>query len=86
MATARSQGSTRQRTTKPRPAAGRAGSAPGRARRGADLAVSSEERERMIREEAYLRAEQRGFAPGNEMADWLAAESEVDIRIGALKK
>lgn len=26
---------------------------------------------------AYFRAEQRGFAPGHELADWLAAEAEV---------
>jgi hypothetical protein len=32
----------------------------------------------MIAERAYLRAERRGFAPGNEDEDWLAAEAEVD--------
>jgi hypothetical protein len=26
---------------------------------------------------AYVRAERRGFAPGHELADWLAAEAEV---------
>lgn len=35
-------------------------------------------REELIRENAYLRAERRGFAPGGELADWLAAEREVD--------
>ena len=40
-----------------------------------------EERERMISEVAYYRAEQRGFAPGNEMEDWLQAETEVDSLI-----
>ena len=32
----------------------------------------------MIREAAYRRAEARQFAPGGELADWLAAEAEVD--------
>jgi hypothetical protein len=32
----------------------------------------------MIAEGAYLRAERRGFAPGHEAEDWLAAEAEVD--------
>lgn len=34
-------------------------------------------RQRMIAEAAYYRAEKRGFAPGNELEDWLAAEAEV---------
>jgi hypothetical protein len=32
----------------------------------------------MISENAYLRAEGRGFEPGHETEDWLAAEAEVD--------
>lgn len=35
-------------------------------------------REQMIAEAAYYRAEQRGFAPGNEMSDWLQAEADVE--------
>lgn len=44
-----------------------------------DLASGNEviSREQMIAEAAYFRAEQRGFAPGNEMSDWLDAEGEV---------
>lgn len=30
----------------------------------------------MIATAAYFRAERRGFAPGNELADWLQAEAE----------
>ena len=30
---------------------------------------------------AYLKAERRGFAPGHELEDWLAAENEVDQRL-----
>jgi hypothetical protein len=43
--------------------------------------VSQEERERMIREAAYLRSEQRGFAGGYEHDDWHSAEKEVDERL-----
>lgn len=35
-------------------------------------------REQMIAEAAYYRAEQRDFAPGNEMSDWLQAEADVE--------
>jgi len=37
----------------------------------------------MIAEGAYLRAERRGFAPGYEEEDWLAAEAEVDALLKA---
>jgi hypothetical protein len=40
--------------------------------------VSNEARYRMISEAAYLRAERRGFEPGREVEDWLAAEQEVE--------
>ncbi|HUA88375.1 MAG TPA: DUF2934 domain-containing protein [Steroidobacteraceae bacterium] len=40
--------------------------------------VSPESRREMIAERAYLRAERRGFTPGRETEDWLAAEIEVD--------
>jgi|SRR5579871_1162162 len=36
------------------------------------------ERNRLISDLAYKRAEQRGFAPGHETEDWLEAEREVD--------
>jgi len=35
------------------------------------------ERRAMIADAAYFRAERRGFAPGHEMEDWLAAEIEL---------
>ncbi len=41
-------------------------------------AVSQDQRRGMIAEAAYFHAEQRGFAPGGEVEDWLAAEEEVD--------
>lgn len=36
-----------------------------------------EELEGMIAAAAYIRAEKRGFAPGHELEDWLAAEREI---------
>jgi hypothetical protein len=36
------------------------------------------DRDARVAEVAYLRAEQRGFWPGYELDDWLAAEKEVD--------
>ena len=40
--------------------------------------VTPEARRALIAETAYLRAERRGFVPGHETEDWLAAEAEVD--------
>ena len=40
--------------------------------------IGSELREQMIAELAYYRAEKRGFEPGHELEDWLAAEQEID--------
>lgn len=45
------------------------------------LPIDSDIRQSMIAEAAYLRAEQRGFAPGHEMDDWLAAEQELWTRL-----
>jgi hypothetical protein len=36
-----------------------------------------QQREQMIAEAAYYRAEKRGFAPGRELDDWIAAEAEI---------
>jgi len=49
----------------------------------APFAVSEDVRRGMIAEAAYLRAERRGFAPGGEGEDWLAAEAEVDALLKA---
>jgi Protein of unknown function (DUF2934) len=40
--------------------------------------LTAAERHRRICELAFRRAEQRGFAPGGEVEDWLDAEREVD--------
>jgi len=40
--------------------------------------VTQRWREPMIRRAAYFRSLNRGFQPGHELEDWLAAEREVD--------
>jgi hypothetical protein len=42
------------------------------------------DRAEMVRMAAFFRAERRGFAPGYEIEDWLAAEVEVAERIGVV--
>jgi len=41
----------------------------------------AEDRGVSIAKLAYLKAARRGFAPGHELDDWLAAEEEVDQRL-----
>jgi hypothetical protein len=41
--------------------------------------ISSEQRQSLIAQYAYLRAEQRGFHGGDPVADWLESEKEVDV-------
>ena len=41
------------------------------------------DREARIAELAYSRAEHRGFAPGYELDDWLAAEKEIDTLLSS---
>jgi Protein of unknown function (DUF2934) len=48
---------------------------------GVGSPVSREERWRMVAEAAYYRAARRNFAGGDEVADWLDAEREVDERL-----
>jgi hypothetical protein len=40
-----------------------------------------EDRRVSIAKAAYRKAERRGFAPGHELEDWLAAENELDHRL-----
>jgi hypothetical protein len=48
----------------------------------AKVAATSPDRAELVRMAAYFRAEQRGFAPGYEIEDWLAAEAEVAEKLG----
>lgn len=43
--------------------------------------VSEDERQRMIAENAYYRAQERGFNGGQAIDDWLAAEREVNRQL-----
>lgn len=79
------------RAAAPKPAARKAaatGKAPARKPVGAKprtavAAPSAAAREDMVRTAAYYRAERRGFAPGYEWEDWLAAEAEVSTLAGS---
>ena len=46
---------------------------------------SAEQREQMIAEAAYYRAEGRGFADGDPFLDWLDAEREIDALLNVPK-
>jgi hypothetical protein len=41
------------------------------------------DRQQMISEAAYRYAQARGFEPGHDIEDWLAAEAEVDARLSS---
>ena len=45
--------------------------------------LSPEARQHMIEEAAYLRYVQRGYEPGHDIEDWLAAEAEFEQETGA---
>ena len=51
-------------------------------RAGTTVRGTPRRRER-IAQEAYYNAERRGFAPGGEIDDWLAAEQRVDTEAPA---
>ena len=55
-----------EQTTAPEPACG-------------EGVVCLPDRDARIAELAYYNAEQRGFAPGHDLDDWLAAEQEFSI-------
>jgi hypothetical protein len=42
---------------------------------------SDADMQRLIAEAAYYRSERRGFQPGQEIEDWIAAEAEVRARM-----
>jgi hypothetical protein len=53
------------------------GSASGNGDQAKRASLAADARERRIREAAYFKAERRGFAPGHELEDWLAAEATL---------
>ena len=75
-----------QSTSTPRAARTTARTAQAKTRPVPAVLIDQELRRSMIAQAAYYRAERRGFEPGHEAEDWLAAESEVDaaLMLGAL--
>ena len=69
--------------TKKTPAKPKSAAAQPRAKARTDVAtsLSPAERLRMIEMAAYFRAERRGFAPGHDFEDWLAAEAEIAVLV-----
>jgi hypothetical protein len=51
------------------------------AQSGAAMSVDPDVRRQLVAAEAYLLAERRGFAAGQEVEDWVAAEVVVDSRL-----
>ena len=43
--------------------------------------VTAEERQQLIAESAYYRAERRGFATDDALIDWLEAEQDIDAML-----
>ena len=59
-----------KRATKARPAA--------KKKTTRTTAAAATIRHAMVAEAAYFRAQSRGFAPGHDLEDWLAAERQID--------
>jgi hypothetical protein len=45
--------------------------------------IDPEWRQTLIAQAAYYRSERRGFEPGHEQEDWLAAEQAIDAELTA---
>ena len=87
MATRRSPDTPVTRSSPPaKPAAARAPRESLASASAAPRAVTPEARRAMIAERAYLRAERRGFPPGQETEDWLVAEREIDLLLKARRE
>lgn len=67
---------TRVQPSKPR--ARRRKDSPRPSGTGSERRTTPEERQRLIAEKAYFRAEERGFHGGDPTRDWLEAEAEID--------
>jgi hypothetical protein len=51
----------------------------------ASMSIDPDVRRQLVAAEAYFRAERRGFAGGNELEDWVAAERAVDSRLAQMQ-
>ncbi len=45
------------------------------------VVISGSDKRRMVSEAAYYQAEHRGFAPGDELNDWVLAELGIDAKL-----
>jgi hypothetical protein len=63
-----------------------AGSPVTESRRTQPIDLDKPDMGRMIAEAAYYHAERRGFRPGYELEDWVAAECEVNLKLAQLRK
>ena len=72
---------TSARSRKPAPDAPSTKAANGEMRGNTTAKLSAEEVYKLIQESAYFKAKARGFAPGNEVQDWIEAEAEVRRRL-----
>ncbi len=70
-----------RRPTKPAPDTPSLRPGDGKASGNTAAKLSPEEVYRLIQESAYFKAKERGFAPGNEVQDWIEAEAEVRRRL-----
>lgn len=51
------------------------------ARSSNQFCVDPAQRREMIADAAYFHAQHRGFEPGHELDDWLAAENQIDAAL-----
>jgi hypothetical protein len=68
---------TRPRARRKQLVADRAGAVESAHKVPSTTSVADAARQRMISEAAYYRAQRRGFSPGRELDDWVAAEAEI---------
>jgi hypothetical protein len=77
--TSGSNSNSKKRSAPPAAIETRAGASPlARARRAP---ITEEQRQAMVAERAYYKAERRGFRGGDSVRDWYEAESEIDALI-----
>jgi hypothetical protein len=75
--------SPRKSPAKPKVAKPKAAKPKAPERNDVATSLTPAERLRMIEQAAFFRAERRGFAPGHEFEDWLAAEAEIAALVPA---
>jgi hypothetical protein len=71
----------RKRVAKNKTAAGTAAARRPARKRAPKPVFTESDRRRMVAEAAYYLAEKRGFAPGDPMEDWIAAEAQIDAKL-----